>query len=170
MSQWHRYGSPRSAWICKSQVIDGVKYAINSRKVTGYTGIQGPSSRRLAPTIHKGNESSTMSWKSFLTFLTLELLHETTFKKIRWNLGPYLDQYGRHPKIPLLHGIFEIVTRLRPVLPSKTFVGYTNYHMILPDYQAKLMASWSKLAIWSITLLPCDFEDSKRWKNQTLLI
>ena len=31
--------------------------------------------------------------------------------------------------MPLLHGIFEIVTRLRPVLPSKTFVGYTNYHI-----------------------------------------
>ena len=66
MSQWHRYGSPRSAWICKSQVIDGVKYTINSRKVTGYTGTQGPSSRKIAPTIHKGNESSTMSWKQHL--------------------------------------------------------------------------------------------------------
>ena len=50
-------------------------------------------------------------------------------QKDKIEFGPYLDQYGRHPKIPLLHGIFETVTRLRPVLPSKTFVGYTNYHI-----------------------------------------
>ena len=71
------------------------------------------------------------------------LCHETTFKEDKMEFGTISRSVWEAPKAPLLHGIFEIVTRLRPVLPSKTFVGYTNYLVILPDYQAKLMASSS---------------------------